>query len=71
MRLLGAGDLLPHVSLVYAITAPIVAPFRDLLHDWDAGPVMFEPGTLLAMTAAGLVGWAACIVAGLVTAPRR
>jgi hypothetical protein len=65
MKLLGAGDMLPHVSLVYAITAPVVAPFRDLSRDWTAGYVVFEPGTLLAMTACWIVGWAASILAGL------
>jgi uncharacterized protein YggT (Ycf19 family) len=56
--LFGANPANSIVNTVYTITEPLVSPFRGIFgttSELSAGVPVFEPGTLLAMIAIGLL----------------
>lgn len=60
LALLGANLENDFAEFIYAITEPLVAPFRGLLQigQFQAGVVRVEIETLLAGLVYGLIGWA-------------
>ncbi len=59
LALLGANLENAFASFMYAITDPLVSPFRGLLQigEFQAGVVRVEVETLLAGLVYGLIGW--------------
>lgn len=48
-KLFGAFTGSPFVELVYGVSAPLVAPFRDIFPVTGQGAFIFEPASLVAM----------------------
>ena len=49
LRLFGASTASPFVSLVYGLSAPLVAPFRNIFPISGQGAYVFEPAALVAL----------------------
>lgn len=61
LKLLGASSQSAFVSLVYFLSAPLVAPFRGIFPNAGKGVFVLEPAALVALAiyplvAAGIVG---------------
>lgn len=61
LKLLGANAANGFVSFLYAISEPLIAPFRNifpLLRDASVGTIgTFEPATLIAMVVYAVLAW--------------
>lgn len=49
LKLFGASLESPFVGLVYGVSGPLVAPFRDIFPVSGQGAFVFEPASLVAM----------------------
>ncbi|HEY4026188.1 MAG TPA: YggT family protein [Candidatus Dormibacteraeota bacterium] len=49
LKLLGASTASPFVTLVYGVSAPLVAPFRGVFPVTGASTFVFEPAALVAI----------------------
>ncbi len=61
LKLLGASAQAPFVSLLYGVSAPLVAPFRGIFPGTGQGAFVIEPSALVALMiypliAAGIAG---------------
>jgi uncharacterized protein YggT (Ycf19 family) len=66
LSLLGANQVNPFASLIYGLTAPLVAPFFGLFgYTMQYGVVRFEIETLVAMLVYALIGYGLARLAGL------
>ena len=72
LKLIAANPENPFASIIYAITAPFMFPFRDLTVTPSAGGIVLELNTLIAMAVYALVAWAFFNVLALIfTGPRK
>jgi hypothetical protein len=55
--LLGASTQAAFVSLLYAVTLPLVAPFEGMFSTPSRGGSIFEPASLVALVVYTLIGW--------------
>src|SRR3989442_14517074 len=55
LKLFGASTASPFVSLVYGVTAPLVAPFRGIFPVGAERGFVFEPASLVALAVYPLV----------------
>ena len=56
LKLFGASTASPFVALVYGLTAPLVAPFRNIFPVSGQGVYVFEPASLVALGIYPLIG---------------
>lgn len=71
LKLLGASPQSPFVGFLYAITAPLVAPFNGIFPTTGSGFYIFEPSALIAIAIYALIGWGIVALIRIVTAPKR
>ena len=70
LRLFGASTQSGFVSLIYAISTPLIAPFHGIFADSGSKTNIFEPAALVAMIVYALVGWGIVVGIRIATAPR-
>jgi hypothetical protein len=70
LKLLGASTQSSFVNLVYAVSAPLVAPFRGIFPNTGSTGNVFEPAALVAIGVFALLGWGAVVLIRIATAPR-
>jgi hypothetical protein len=70
LELLGASTQSAFVSLIYAVTAPLVAPFHGIFTNSGSATNIFEPAALVAIAVYAMIGWGAVALIRIVTAPR-
>ncbi|HSR24170.1 MAG TPA: YggT family protein [Candidatus Eisenbacteria bacterium] len=56
LKLFGASIASPFVALVYGLTGPLVAPFRNIFPVSGQGVYVFEPASLVAAAIYPLIG---------------
>jgi uncharacterized protein YggT (Ycf19 family) len=56
LKLLGASTASPFVALVYGLSGPLVAPFRNIFPVSGQGAYVFEPASLVAAAIYPLIG---------------
>jgi YggT family protein len=56
LKLLGASIASPFVALVYELSRPLVAPFRNIFPVSAQGAYVFEPASLVALAIYPLIG---------------
>src|SRR5438445_1221777 len=56
LRLLGASTAAPFVTLVYSVSDPLVAPFREIFPESGTGRYVWEPSALVALLVYALIG---------------
>ena len=72
LKIIAANPENPFASIIYAITAPFMFPFRDLTVTPSAGGIVLELNTLIAMAVYALLAWAVFNVLALIfTRPVR
>ena len=59
------------VSFIYALSAPLVAPFRGITADWVNKANVVEIGSLIAMLVYLIAGYLVVKLVRIVTAPRN
>ncbi len=57
LRLLGANPAAAFVSLIYGVTAPLVAPFVGIFGTIQASGNMLEPHSIVALIVYALIAW--------------
>jgi hypothetical protein len=70
LRLFGASTQSGFVSLIYAISTPLIAPFHGIFADSGSSANIFEPAALVAMIVYALIGWGIVVLIRIATAPR-
>lgn len=70
LELLGASTRSSFVGAVYAISSPLVGPFRGIFPNSGSGANLFEPAALVAIVVFALVGWGVVMLIRIATAPR-
>lgn len=70
LKLLDASTQSSFVGFVYAVTAPLVAPFHGIFPNTGTTGSVFEPAALVAMAVYALLGWGAVALIRIATAPR-
>ena len=70
LRLFGASTQSGFVSLIYAISTPLIAPFHGIFADAGSKTNVFEPAALVAMIVYALIGWGIVVLIRIATAPR-
>jgi uncharacterized protein YggT (Ycf19 family) len=71
LRLLGASTASPFVSLEYALSDPLVAPFRGIFPESGAGRYVWEPSALVAIVVYALIAVGLAALIRIVASPRR
>jgi uncharacterized protein YggT (Ycf19 family) len=70
LKLLGASDKSSFTSFIYAVSAPLVAPFHGIFPNTGTSGNVFEPASLVAIAVLALIGWGAVVLIRITTAPR-
>jgi uncharacterized protein YggT (Ycf19 family) len=71
LRLLGASTASPFVSLEYALSDPLVAPFRGIFPESGAGSYVWEPSALVAIVVYALIAVGLAALIRILANPRR
>jgi hypothetical protein len=69
LQLLGASAKSSFVSVVYSVSAPLVAPFHGIFAS-SGSTNIFEPAALVAIAVYAIIGWGIVMLIRIVTAPR-
>ncbi|MGH7904860.1 MAG: YggT family protein [Candidatus Dormibacteraceae bacterium] len=69
LRALGASIGSGFVQLVYGLTTPLTAPFRDTFPVSGRGYNIIEPGTLIAIAIYSLAAWGVVALVRVLLAP--
>jgi uncharacterized protein YggT (Ycf19 family) len=70
LKLLGASAQSSFVNLIYAVSAPLVAPFHGIFPNSGSTGNVFEPASLVAIAVFALLGWGVVVLIRIATAPR-
>src|ERR1700730_14474047 len=70
LRLLGASTQSAFVNAIYAVSAPLVAPFHGIFGDSAMNASYFETAALVAIVVYALVAWGLIVLVRIMTAPR-
>lgn len=70
LRLLGASTQSAFVNAIYAVSAPLVAPFHGIFGDSAVNTSYFETAALVAIVVYALIGWGLIVLVRIMTAPR-
>jgi uncharacterized protein YggT (Ycf19 family) len=70
LKLLGASAQSWFVSLIYAVSSPLLAPFHGIFPKSGSLTNSFEPAGLVAIAVYALIGWGAVVLIRIATAPR-
>ena len=70
LRLLGASIASPFVTLEYAVSAPLVAPFRGIFPEPVSGPFAWEPSALVAIAVYSLLAAGVVALIRILAGPR-
>ena len=69
LRLLGASTESAFVNAVYAVSAPLVAPFHGIFGDSASNGSYFETAALVAIIVYALIAWGLIVLVRILTAP--
>ena len=69
-KLLGASSQAAFVSFIYAVSGPLVAPFRGIFGNAGSGANSFETADLVAIVVYAVIGWGLVMLIRIITAPR-
>lgn len=69
-KLVGASTASGFVSMIYAITGPLVAPFHGIFPVTAAQTSVLEPASIVAVVVYLLLGWAMAQLVRILTTPR-
>jgi hypothetical protein len=69
LRLLGASTQSAFVNAIYAVSAPLVAPFHGIFGDSATNGNYFETAALVAIVIYALIGWGLIVLVRILTAP--
>ena len=70
LKLTAASSQADFVAFIYAVTGPLVAPFRGIFPDSAQGFNIFEPSSLIALAVYILLGWGIVTLVKILTTPR-
>jgi hypothetical protein len=70
LRLLGASTQSAFVNAIYAVSAPMVAPFHGIFGDSAVNVSYFEAAALVAIVVYALVAWGLTVLVRIMTAPK-
>ena len=70
LKLTAASPQAEFVAFIYAVTGPLVAPFRGIFPDSTQGFNIFEPSSLIALVVYILLGWGIATLVKILTTPR-
>ena len=70
LKLLGASIASTFTQLIYAVTDPLVAPFRDIFPVSGTNRAVVEPASVVAFIVYLLLGWAVVTLIKILTTPR-
>jgi len=68
-KLLGASAQSSFVNFIYALSAPLVAPFQGIFGDGGSKANSFETSDLVAIVAYAVIGWGLVMLIRIITAP--
>src|SRR5690349_4627480 len=69
-KLLGASAQAAFVNFIYAVSAPLVAPFQGIFGNGGSKANSFETADLVAIAVYAVIGWGLVMLIRIVTAPR-
>jgi hypothetical protein len=69
LRLLGASTQSAFVNAIYAVSAPLVAPFHGIFGDSALKASYFETAALVAIVVYALIAWGLIVLVRIMTAP--
>jgi hypothetical protein len=71
LRMLGASSMSAFVTFEYAVSAPLVAPFRGIFPEPGSGPYVWETSALVAIAVYTLVCAGVVALIRILASPRR